>query len=121
MRFFLDNNLSPRLSAALGESGFDVVHARDYQMQRVSDEEIFNVALKEDRIIISADTDFGFLLARWNKNKPSLILFRGFISAPQHQLKALLAVLKSYKELLMDGCIIVIEPKGFRIRQLPLY
>lgn len=121
MKFFVDNNLSPRLSAALRGSGFDSVHAKDYHMQRASDEEIFQVAAREDRIIISADTDFGFILSRWRQEKPSVILFRGFPSLFEKQLKALQIAIARYELELREGCIIVIEQKGFRIRRLPLY
>lgn len=121
MKFFIDNNLSPRLSAALRESGFDVVHAKDYHMQRASDEEIFRVAGREDRIIISADTDFGFILSQWKQEKPSVILLRGIPSLFEKQLKALQIVIARYEVELREGCIIVVERKGIRIRRLPLY
>ena len=45
-------------------------------MHAASDKEIFDKAFNEDRIIISADTDFSMLLSVWKKNKPSFILFR---------------------------------------------
>lgn len=121
MKFFIDNNLSPRLAAALRESGFDIVYAKDYQMQRASDEEIFQVAAREDRIIISADTDFGFILSQWKQEKPSVILLRGFPSFFEKQLKALQIVIGRYELELREGCILVVERKGVRIRRLPLY
>jgi len=38
---------------------------------------VVNHALEiEERIIISADTDFGILISQWHKNKPSTIIFR---------------------------------------------
>ena len=121
MKFLLDNNLPLRLARALRELKFDAVHMRDYAMQRASDEEIFRRALSEERIIVSADTDFGFLLARWDTNKPSLILFRRFTPIADHQLGALRSIIKKFRAELEEGSIIVIEPKGVRIRKLPLF
>ena len=121
MKFLIDNNLSPRLAQALYELGFDVVHVREYEMQRASDEEIFQRALSEERVIVSADTDFGFLLAKWNKEKPSVVLFRRFSPRSEHELQALRTVLEKFQSELEEGSILVVEPKGVRIRKLPLW
>ncbi len=64
MRLLLDNNLSPRLSAYLRDAGHDVEHVRDHGLQAAPDEEVLHVASVHDRVLISADTDFGTLLAR---------------------------------------------------------
>ena len=54
MRFLIDNALSPLLAQRLVEEGYDAVHIRKYNMQSASDEDIFRLAQREDRIIISA-------------------------------------------------------------------
>jgi predicted nuclease of predicted toxin-antitoxin system len=58
LRFLIDNALPPRLADLLVAAGHDAVHVRTYGMHAARDEEILARALTEDRIVVSADTDF---------------------------------------------------------------
>jgi predicted nuclease of predicted toxin-antitoxin system len=63
LRFLIDNALPPLLAELLISAGHDAVHVRAYGMHAASDEVILARALAEDRIVVSADTDFGAILA----------------------------------------------------------
>jgi predicted nuclease of predicted toxin-antitoxin system len=90
-------------------------------MQAASDAEVLDRAEQEERVVISADTDFGTLLAARRTRSPSVILFRGGVSRrPEEQAALLLANLGKVRVDLEAGVVIVIEPGRMRLRALPI-
>lgn len=120
MKFLIDNPLSSTVAEGLRHAGHDAAHVRDYRMQASADEIIFERAASEGRILISADTDFGTLLATRRSQFPSLILFRHDAARhPQNQLKLLLENLPAIQESLEKGSVVVFDGSRIRIRNLP--
>jgi predicted nuclease of predicted toxin-antitoxin system len=121
MRLLLDENLSPAVSGFLVEAGHDVVHVRDRGLTSARDDVVLAVAATEERVLISADTDFGTLLARSGASSPSVVLIRRAAGRrAAHQARLLIDNLPAVQDDLDDGAIVVLGEKTIRIRRLPI-
>jgi predicted nuclease of predicted toxin-antitoxin system len=121
VRFLVDENLSPLLAVALCEAGHDAVHTRDLGMARSADNEVLDAARDQDRVVVSADTDFGTMFAATGAARPSLLLVR--LSADRRAAKIaplVLLNLADVEEPLARGAIVVLGDDRVRVRLLPL-
>ena len=120
LKFLVDNALPPRLADLLEAAGHDAVHVGAYGMHAASDEEILAKALQEDRIVVSADSDFGVILAAQDADRPSFILFRDTNLLVAHDHAGLLIpALRILEPELAGGCVAVFRNGRLRVRKLP--
>ncbi len=121
MRFLVDNALSPQVAQALRAAGHDALHVRDAGHGRAPDQEIVDLAVREDRVLLSADTDFATLLALRMEPRPSFVLFRGSVHRkPAKQARSLLEALPLLESDLQAGAVVVIAPDRIRVRRFPV-
>ena len=76
MRLLLDANLSPRVAESLRDAGFGAVHVADLDLLTATDDEIFDRAAQDGLVVVTADSDFGALLAMRRTKSPSVIHLR---------------------------------------------
>ncbi len=121
MKFLVDENLSESVAEVLVENGHDAIHVRDIGLGRADDPVVMERAEAEGRVVVSADTDFGAILARSGKRVPSVILLRTVGQRRAWSQAALiLANLPQVAEDLDAGALVVIEDGRVRSRRLPL-
>ncbi|HEV2892046.1 MAG TPA: DUF5615 family PIN-like protein [Frankiaceae bacterium] len=121
MRVLLDNNLSPRLVALLGDAGWDAVHVRDLDLAAASDANVLAAARDAGRVLVSGDTDFGALLAASRATAPSVVLVRRVTGRRAEAMAAtLLANLSPLSEDLDSGAVVALGDDSVRVRRLPL-
>lgn len=81
-------------------------------MSRARDTEIVQAAANDDRIIISADTDFDTIQAVTGDARPSIVLIRRSSGRRAAYLTALvLANLKAVGDALIQGAVVVLDNK----------
>lgn len=104
----------------LRAQGHEAVHLRERNQQRLPDAEILSIALREDRIVVTMDLDFGYLLAVSLARLPSVVILRLEDETPSNVNLRLREVLKGSSTALREGAVVSVNEKGYRIRILPI-
>jgi len=121
VRLIIDANLSPRIADRLRAAGHDAVHVADIGMLNASDDAILVHAAAAGQVIISADTDFGELLAVSGATRPSVVLLRSADHlTPDQQATLLIANLPAVAADLDSGAAVSIARGRLRVRPLPV-
>lgn len=121
MRFLVDASLSPEVAAGLREAGHDAMHLRERGLQAAPDPVVLDLAAAEGRVVVTADTDFGTLLAVRGGTAPSVVLFRRATGRrPGRQVTLLVSALTTVGEALEVGAVVVFDERRVRIRSLPI-
>ncbi len=120
MKFLVDMPLSPKTVKFLKNIGHEAVRVSELGMAKSKDKDIFDYAEKNEMVILSADLDFGTILAFTHSSKPSVVIFRLYDPSPEHVNSLLSSNLSSIKENLLKGAIVIIEDTEIRIRELPI-
>jgi len=115
IKFLLDADM-PRSSAeVVRKLGFEIEDVRDIGMAAAKDREIIEYALKDNRIIITRDADFGEVL-RYPEH-PGAIIFRlPCIFTTKEINKRLKEFLSSVSEEKLRNAIIIVELSRYRRR-----
>ena len=120
MRFLIDMALSPKTVKFLQELGHEAVRANELGMAKSKDRKLLEHAAANDMVVITADLDFGDILAYTKYKKPSAIIFRLKDPSVDHVNSLLSSSLLNIKDPLEKGSIVVIEAYRIRIRGLPV-
>ncbi len=121
MRLLLDANLSPRLLHPLRTAGHDVVHVAELGLATATDSTIFDRAVADELVVVTADSDFAMLLALRRTSSPSVVQLRHVaeLGWSEHT-ELLLANLPTIAEDLQRGVVVSLSPTRLSIRDLPI-
>jgi predicted nuclease of predicted toxin-antitoxin system len=121
VNFVLDENLAETLGDLLGSAGHDAIHVRSVGLQSASDLVVLDYAASQRAVLISADTDFGAILAATHRSGPSLVLLRHERGRRVERVADM--ILNNLDQVTGDlevGAIVVIEDGRVRVRRLPI-
>lgn len=107
--------------ALLTESGHDVVHVRAHDMASADDPSVLAFAVATGRVLVSADGDFGTLLAMTHATAPSFVLVRRVVGRRVSELAAVIIHnLPVVEDDLEAGAVVVLGDISLGIRRLPI-
>jgi predicted nuclease of predicted toxin-antitoxin system len=77
-------------------------------------------AAERAHIVVTADLEFGAILAATQRRIPSVIQIRSDVPTPAAVGAAVLSAIRQTREELAEGAIISVDPARARLRILPL-
>ena len=119
MRFLLDQNVSPKVTASLRSLGHDAVDTRDLGLQRARDTTLWQRAGAEGRMLISFDRGFSDLRHYPGGFGPGLIVLRLTRAASAVVNARLADLLQRFSAEQIQGCLITITDTRIRVRRKP--
>jgi predicted nuclease of predicted toxin-antitoxin system len=120
MRFLADMGISPRCVDFLRELGHDAIHLHEEELDRLPDSEVLAKALRETRILLTHDLDFGELVAISRSRLPSVVTFRLRDMRPFNVNRHIRAIIEQHDEALEGGAMVTVTEGRIRVRRLPI-
>lgn len=114
MKFLTNENIAKSLIKFLRDLGHDVKDVKEMEFFEMPDYEIYALAKRENRAVLSHDKDF-INLYRAQKRKVTTIVLSLFDQKPAHVKKILGDFLKEYPEGTFKGRLVIIEETGARV------
>jgi predicted nuclease of predicted toxin-antitoxin system len=115
MRIIADENCDGDLVAALRSDGHDVLHVAE-SMPGDDDEAIYQLAMADQRILLTNDLDFGLIAERSEHPPPAVVLMRLDPLRPPSRSALVGRFFASGPDL--AGKFVVLEPGTIRERSL---
>lgn len=120
MKLLLDQGLPRTAAKLLRVAGFDTVHVGDIGYATAKDVAILQLAMTDQRTVITLDADFHTLLALSAASAPSVIRIR--IEGLRAEAVAVLiqSVVTQCEQELVQGAVVTVQEGRLRVRRLPL-
>jgi predicted nuclease of predicted toxin-antitoxin system len=111
-RFIADENIPRETVELLKRKGVDIVSVSDVS-PGLGDDEILELARKDERIVITFDRDFSQLIFKQKRKTKGLILLRFNPESPQQIAKRIQQALAT--KIKMDSSVIVVKKDTLKV------
>ena len=120
MKILIDMNLPLKFADFFVGKGIDAVHWIKIGAPTAKDTEIMAYAYENGYIVMTSDLDFNVLLAIIRKLKPSVVQLRTQRISIAQDGEWIVSVLLKNEEHLLNGAIVSMNAKNYRVRLLPI-
>ena len=117
MKFLIDENVGRSVIHYLTKRGYDVIIATAKEFKGREDYLLLDYAFRENRVILTNDKDFGYLVYRQKLPTRGIILFRFIQELPSLKIAALETILSKGTTQILNHFIVASEDK---IRSRPI-
>ncbi len=116
MRLLLDENLSPNQAAILRQHGHDALSVVDAGLSGQPDEKVRDLAIAENRVLLTLDSDFANMLRFPTAATPGVIRLKIHPPTEQAIREQIQKALELLKDTPLAGCLAVSHRDMIRIR-----
>ena len=120
MKILVDMNLSPGWVDFLAGEGIEAVHWSKIGPGNAPDGELLQWAADGGYAVLTADLDFGAILAATRQRRPSVVVVRSELLTPAAIGSAVVSAIQQARQELSGGAIVSIDAARARLRILPL-
>lgn len=117
MKIFANENIFEPIIDYLKDLGNDVFSIRDSGLSGISDDEVYQRACKEKRVIITMDKDFSRMFRFPPEKCGGIIVVKIYKRTVDETIDLFKKFYKSTKEKDVFENLVIITPEGIRIRR----
>jgi predicted nuclease of predicted toxin-antitoxin system len=117
MKFFANENLFEPIIGYLRDLGSDILSTRDAGLSGISDDEVYQLACHEERVIITMDKDFSRMFRFPPEKCGGIIVVEIYKRTVDETLDIFKKFYNSLKEKDIKKNLVIITPENIRIRR----
>lgn len=114
----VDEDLPEEIADILNAAGHDAVTVRSQGWSGIPDAELWLRIQAENRWLVTADKEFGDIRKFVPAPGAGIVLIRAEVESRRQYLALATALLRSFPIETAAGCLVVVTPRGVRVRRL---